>query len=148
MRSCDNSAACVDALVVHVEAFEGTRRRVRRAFGLIEVAIEARLQGILRLMGRQSERTERDREQHTMSDAVRKPGRIIWANVITVLSAAILVGTITIGTGLATGWAIAGLFGLGNAAALTLESVFAVLAVGIVYAFVRAAMRVEPFVDR
>ncbi len=83
-----------------------------------------------------------------MNEVVRKPGRIIWANVITVVSAAILIGTITVGTGLATGWAIAGLLGLGNAAAYTLESLFAVLAVVIVYAFVRAAMRVEPFVER
>jgi hypothetical protein len=83
-----------------------------------------------------------------MNEVVRRPGRIIWANVITVVSAAILIGTITIGTGLATGWAIAGLLGLGNAAAYTLEALFAVLAVFIVYAFVRGAMRVEPFVER
>jgi hypothetical protein len=83
-----------------------------------------------------------------MNEVVRKPGRIIWANVITVVSAAILIGTVTIGTGLATGWAIAGLFGLGNVAAYALESLFAVLAVVIVYAFVRGAMRVEPFVER
>jgi hypothetical protein len=83
-----------------------------------------------------------------MNEVVRKPGRIIWANVITVVSAAILIGTVTVGTGLATGWAIAGLFGLGNAAAYALESLFAVLAVVIVYAFVRGAMRVEPFVER
>jgi hypothetical protein len=83
-----------------------------------------------------------------MNEVVRKPGRIIWANVITVVSAAILIGTVTVGTGLATGWAIAGLFGLGNVAAYALESLFAVLAVVIVYAFVRGAMRVEPFVER
>jgi hypothetical protein len=83
-----------------------------------------------------------------MNDVVRRPGRIIWPNVITVVSAAILIGTVTVGTGLATGWAIAGLLGLGNAAAYALESLFGLLAVVIVYAFVRGAMRIEPFVER
>jgi hypothetical protein len=83
-----------------------------------------------------------------MNEVVHKPGRVIWANVITVVSAAVLVGTITIGTGLATGWAIAGLLGLGNAPALTLQSFFVAGAVVVVYAFVRAAVRVEPFFER
>jgi hypothetical protein len=83
-----------------------------------------------------------------MSEVAPKPRRILWANVTTVMSAAILIGTVVIGTGLATGWAIAGMFGLGNALALALESFFVVGAIVIVYAFVRRAIGVEPFVER
>jgi hypothetical protein len=83
-----------------------------------------------------------------MNEAVRRPRRIIWANVITVVSAAILIGTVTIGTGFATGWAIAGLLGLGYAPAWALQTFFVAAAAAIVYAFVRGAMRVEPFVER
>ncbi|HEY7458036.1 MAG TPA: hypothetical protein VH765_04715 [Xanthobacteraceae bacterium] len=83
-----------------------------------------------------------------MSDGAGKPGQIIWSNVITVVSAAVLIGTITTGTGFATGWAIAGLLGFGDAAAYALETLFLVAAVLIVYAFVRSAIRVEPFVRR
>jgi hypothetical protein len=83
-----------------------------------------------------------------MNEAARKPGRILWANVITVLSAAILLGTVIIGTGLATAWALAGMLGFKGLAANAIELLFAVIAAAGVVAFVRAAARVEPFVER
>jgi hypothetical protein len=77
------------------------------------------------------------------------PGRRInWPSVITVISAAILIGTEIVGTGLATGWAIAGFFGLGDIGAYVLEALFGAGALAVVIAFVRSAARVEPLVDR
>ncbi|MEX0589474.1 MAG: hypothetical protein WD207_00150 [Xanthobacteraceae bacterium] len=83
-----------------------------------------------------------------MNEAARKPGRILWVNVVTVISAAILIGTVIIGTGLATGWAIAGMLGVAGIGAYLIEAVFVVGAVAVVVAFVRTASRVEPFVER
>ena len=83
-----------------------------------------------------------------MSEGERTYGRVIWLNVITVLSAAILIGTVTVGAGLATGWAVAGLFGLGDIGAYVLEALFGLGALAVIAAFVRAAVRIEPFVER
>jgi hypothetical protein len=46
-----------------------------------------------------------------MNDAVQKRTRINWMNLSTIVSAAILIGVEVIGIGLATGWALAALFG-------------------------------------
>ena len=59
-----------------------------------------------------------------MSEGASSARGIHWTNVITVVSAAILIGTEIIGAGMATGWAIAGLFGLGEIGAYVLEAVF------------------------
>ena len=82
-----------------------------------------------------------------MSDT-KKPGRINWPNLITVGSAAILIGTMIVGLGLATGWALAGMLGLGDIGALVLEVLFVGLAAAGLVAFWRMAVRVEPVVDR
>jgi hypothetical protein len=71
-----------------------------------------------------------------------------WTNVITVLSAAILIGTEIIGAGMATGWAIAGLFGLGEVGAYVLEAVFVTAACVVIFNFIRRAARIEPFIER
>jgi hypothetical protein len=47
-------------------------------------------------------------------DASRGRRRILWANVVTVCCAAILVGAEVFGGAFATGWAIATLFNLGQ----------------------------------
>jgi hypothetical protein len=82
-----------------------------------------------------------------MADASPAKGTIIWPNTITVISAAILIGTEIIGAGLATGWAVAGFFGLGDIGAYALEAIFGAGALAVVVAFVRTAARVEPLVE-
>ncbi|HVT55390.1 MAG TPA: hypothetical protein VHD34_05010 [Xanthobacteraceae bacterium] len=80
-----------------------------------------------------------------MSESVSGSRGMNWTNVITVVSAAILIGTEIIGAGFATGWAIAGLFGLGDIGAYVLQALFGVLACYIIFNFVRRAMKIEPF---
>jgi hypothetical protein len=74
--------------------------------------------------------------------------RIIWPNLITVLSAAVLMGTVVVGMALATAWAIAGLFGLGQIAEWVLEAIFGLAGVATIIAFIRNASRIEPFFER
>jgi membrane protein implicated in regulation of membrane protease activity len=81
------------------------------------------------------------------ADAGRPP-RLNWTSLITVVSAAILIATEIIGAGLATGWAIATMLGLGDVGAWALEGLFAIAALAVVVAFVRGATRVEPIVER
>ncbi len=75
-------------------------------------------------------------------------GRVNWLNTVTVISAAILIGTEIVGAGLATGWAIAGFFSLGDIGAYALQGLFVLAALAVVVSFVRAAARVEPLVER
>ncbi|MBA7482571.1 MAG: hypothetical protein DI543_12630 [Bradyrhizobium icense] len=74
--------------------------------------------------------------------------QIIWPSVITVISAAILIGAEVFGAAFAGGWALAILFGLDDTAAHILQAVLFGLGVLIMVAFVRAAQRVEPFTRR
>ena len=83
-----------------------------------------------------------------MSEGAGSARSVHWTNVITVVSAAILIGTEIIGAGMATGWAIAGLFGLGEIGAYVLEAAFVAAACVIIFNFIRRAARIEPFVDR
>jgi hypothetical protein len=80
-----------------------------------------------------------------MSESAQPTSRVNWTNVITVISAAILIGTEIVGAGFATGWAIAGLFGLGDIGAYVLQSLFGILACYIIFNFVRRAAKIEPF---
>ena len=82
-----------------------------------------------------------------MNEATRK-GRINWPNLVTVGSAAILIGTMIVGLGLATGWAIAGMLGLGESGEWVLEVLFMGIAIAGVVAFWRMATRVEPIIER
>ena len=69
---------------------------------------------------------------------------INWRNALTLLSVAILVGTELVGAGAAAGWAIGGLFQLGEIVTHALEVIFVVGAlVGLSY-FLRAALKHEP----
>jgi len=77
-----------------------------------------------------------------------RKNEIIWPSVITVLSAAILIGAEVFGAAFAGGWALAILFGLGDQGAHILQAVLFALGVLIMIAFVRAAQRVEPFTRR
>ena len=74
--------------------------------------------------------------------------RIIWPSVITVISAAILIGAEVFGAAFAGGWALAILFGLDDTGAHILQAVLFGLGVLIMASFIRAAQRIEPFFKR
>jgi hypothetical protein len=71
--------------------------------------------------------------------------RILWANVLTVLSAAILISAEVFGAAFAGSWAIANLFALGALGARVLDGLFILLGIAVMVQFVRAAHLVEPF---
>lgn len=74
--------------------------------------------------------------------------RIIWPNVITVLSAAVLIGAEVFGAAFAGGWAIANLLGLGSYGVYGLQVLFFLLGLLVMAQFVRGGIRVEPFTAR
>jgi 2-methylisocitrate lyase-like PEP mutase family enzyme len=77
--------------------------------------------------------------------ASTKPRRILWQNVSTVLSAAILISAEVFGAAFAGGWAVANLVGLGDYGVYALQIVFFLLGLFVMASFVRNAMRIEPF---
>ena len=74
--------------------------------------------------------------------------QILWPSVVTVISAAILIGAEVFGAAFAGGWALAILFGLGDTGAHVLQAVLFAIGVLVMIAFIRAAQRVEPFTRR
>ncbi len=82
-----------------------------------------------------------------MDQGIDKPkGRgINWLNVSTVVSAAILISAEVFGAAFAGGWAIAGLFGLGEYGGYALQIAFSIIGLIVMANFVRAARKVEPF---
>jgi hypothetical protein len=74
------------------------------------------------------------------------PGRRInWPSVITVISAAILIGAEVFGAAYAGGWAIGTLLGLDDLGQRILEAIFTALGIYVMFIFIRAAQRAEPF---
>lgn len=73
---------------------------------------------------------------------------IAWPSVITVISAAILIGAEVFGAAFAGGWALAILFGLDTTGAHILQAILFVIGVLIMISFIRGARRVEPFTRR
>ncbi|OYU91383.1 MAG: hypothetical protein CFE29_00345 [Bradyrhizobiaceae bacterium PARB1] len=71
--------------------------------------------------------------------------RIVWPNVITVISAAILIGAEVFGAAFAGGWALSILFGLDTIGEHILQIVLFLSGVAIMAAFLRTAHRIEPF---
>jgi hypothetical protein len=69
---------------------------------------------------------------------------INWTNAMTLLSVAILVGTELVGAGAAAGWAIGGLFQLGETVTRALEGVLILTALTGLFYFLRAAIGHEP----
>ena len=69
---------------------------------------------------------------------------INWTNATTLASVAVLVGTELVGAGGAAGWAIGGLFQLGEVLTHALEAVFILTALFGLYAFLKAALAHEP----
>lgn len=76
------------------------------------------------------------------------PRQIVWGSVVTVISAAILIGAEVFGAAFAGGWALAILLGLDGTGAHVLQAVLFALGVLVMAAFIRAAQRVEPFTTR
>ena len=74
--------------------------------------------------------------------------QIVWSSVISVISAAILIGAEVFGAAFAGGWALAILFDLGDTGAHILQAILFALGVMVMVAFINAARRVEPFVKR
>jgi hypothetical protein len=79
------------------------------------------------------------------SSAPRRPRRIKWLNVLTVVSAAILISAEVFGAAFAGSWAIASLAGFGSFGARILDGLFVLCGIAVMVQFVRAAQRVEPF---
>lgn len=74
--------------------------------------------------------------------------RIVWLNVITVISAAILIGAEVFGAAFAGSWALATLFDLGGVGQRVLDGLFVLCGIAIMAQFVRNAHRIEPFTAR
>jgi len=79
------------------------------------------------------------------SSTVSRPRRILWPNVLTVVSAAILISAEVFGAAFAGSWAIANLFALGTLGARVLDGLFILCGIAVMVQFVRAAHHVEPF---
>ena len=77
--------------------------------------------------------------------SIQRPRRIVWQNVLTVVSAAILISAEVFGAAFAGSWAIANLLALGTVGARILDVVFLRSGIVVMVQFVRAARRVEPF---
>jgi hypothetical protein len=80
--------------------------------------------------------------------ASNSSSQIYWPSVITVISAAILIGAEVFGAAFAGGWALAILLGLDNTGAHILQAVLFAIGVLIMVAFIRGAQRIEPFFRR
>src|SRR5271165_6790535 len=70
---------------------------------------------------------------------------IVWLNVVTVVSAAILIGAEVFGAAFAGSWALATLFDLGSIGQRILDGLFVLCGILIMAQFVRNAHRIEPF---
>jgi hypothetical protein len=82
-----------------------------------------------------------------MSD-LGKDRKIVWIHVLTVVSAAVLIGAEVFGAAFAGSWALSNMMGLGPTGALVLDIVFVLLGVAVMIQFIRAAQKVEPFTTR
>ena len=71
--------------------------------------------------------------------------RIKWLNVLTVVSAAILIGAEVFGAAFAGSWAISSLLAIGSFGARILDGLFVLCGIAVMVQFVRAARHVEPF---
>ena len=74
--------------------------------------------------------------------------RTNWRNVLTLTSIMILVGTEIFGVAIAAGWAIAGLFELGDIVGYGLMALFSLFAAYIMVNLWRRCAAVEPMVER
>jgi len=71
-------------------------------------------------------------------------GRLNWRSLITISSVLILVGAEVFGVALAAGWALAGLFELGETVSYVLMGLFSLLGVYAMVVLWRRSVAVEP----
>jgi hypothetical protein len=71
--------------------------------------------------------------------------RVIWINVMTVVSAAILIGAEVFGAAFAGSWALANLFGFDEVIRRVLDVAFLAVGAYIMFRLVQFARKVEPF---
>ena len=83
-----------------------------------------------------------------MTNTTNGDRKIIWTHVLTVVSAAILIGAEVFGAAFAGGWAVANMFSLGPEGVLILQGTFFVLGVYVMIQFIRGAQVIEPFTTR
>ena len=76
------------------------------------------------------------------------PRRLYWPSVITVVSAAILIGAEVFGGAFAGGWALSILFGVEGLGTYILQGALFVVGIIVMAMFVRNAIRIEPFTRR
>ena len=74
--------------------------------------------------------------------------RILWQNVSTVMSAAVLISAEVFGAAFAGGWALANVLGLGDVGVYAVQIALFIVGLIVMASFVRNAMRIEPFVAR
>jgi hypothetical protein len=74
--------------------------------------------------------------------------RTVWLNVLTVVSAAILIGAEVFGAAFASSWALATLFDLGQIGQRILDALFVLCGIVVMMQFIRSAHRIEPFTAR
>jgi uncharacterized membrane protein len=79
---------------------------------------------------------------------VSRRGRIIWVNVMTVVSAAILISAEVFGAAFAGGWAVANLFNLGEYGVHIMQGIFFIIGIAVMLSFLRHAQHIEPFTER
>ena len=79
---------------------------------------------------------------------LRGDRRIAWQNVMTVLSAAILIGAEVFGAAFAAGWAVANLLDLGPYGVHIMQGLFFLCGIAVMFGFIRNAHRIEPFTVR
>ena len=84
----------------------------------------------------------------SMQPSSARRREIIWPSVVTVISAAILIGAEVFGAAFAGGWALAILLGLNDTGGHIVQAVLFAIGVLIMVAFIRAAQRIEPFTRR
>ena len=76
---------------------------------------------------------------------IERRRRILWLNVLTVASAAILISAEVFGAAFAGSWAIANLLALGPIGAHALDALFVAIGIVVMVQFVRGAAHIEPF---
>ena len=80
--------------------------------------------------------------------STKGPRRILWQNVSTVLSAAILISAEVFGAAFAGGWAVANLLEFGTDGVHIFQAIFFLIGIAVMIAFVRNAKGVEPFLTK
>ena len=90
------------------------------------------------------------------TEGLRGDRRIAWRNLLTVISAAILIGAEVFGAACAGGWALYHvllapfyeLFGLDRYGVEITQAALCICGILVMYVFIRNARRIEPFTTR